>query len=283
MAAAASPASVPAPCARPLQQPGCGRLPVPASHCRQQPLGRVLSILHATSCPQDCQACTLCIPPQEELHPRTPSRYLNVSGDSGADRQVFYSFTESERQPRKDPLVLWLQGCAQGCTSYLLIFAGSKGGAGSVLLVCLLQGCPLLRRVLCGLVEAAAMACHSVIGLCLVACMSAMLRCYSPAAPAQMPTGQLCAAPCHNSQLACCAPLPFVLSCPQGARLLARRHRRLQAVGSFLLPAELSRHQQPEAGERQHELEEDSCLAVAALVISQLLWYPHPLLSPCRL
>lgn len=37
-------------------------------------------------------------------------RYLNVSGDSGADRRVFYSFTESERQPSKDPLVLWLQG-----------------------------------------------------------------------------------------------------------------------------------------------------------------------------
>lgn len=42
--------------------------------------------------------------------PPTPPRYLNVSGDSGADRRVFYSFTESERKPQEDPLVLWLEG-----------------------------------------------------------------------------------------------------------------------------------------------------------------------------
>lgn len=73
--------------------------------------------------------------------------------------------------------------------------------------------------------------------------MNAMLTHHCPAAP-----NALCAASLHASQLACFAP-PFVLSCPQGARLLARRHRRLQAVGPLLLPTELSGHQQPEAGE----------------------------------
>ncbi len=187
MAAAASPASVPVPRARPLQQPGCSRQHMSALHCHQLRLGRVWSTLHETSCPQDCLACIFWSASRGAPCP-APCRYLNVSGDSGADRQVFYSFTESERQPRKDPLVLWLQGCARR-RGILLV--------GWVLQCALLQtllgglategSCVMaqLRSSFCSLHE-----CHADAPL---PCRTQRpLRCFL----ARLPTGMLCTSLC---------------------------------------------------------------------------------------
>jgi hypothetical protein len=86
------------------------------------------------------------------------SGYLNVSGLSGADREVFYSFTESERQPSKDPLVLWLQGCAaadaqqpqpllERCAAALACCAGRAGCAA----LCVAWGAGQIHDSRCGM------------------------------------------------------------------------------------------------------------------------------------
>jgi serine carboxypeptidase-like clade I len=44
-------------------------------------------------------------------------RYISIEGNAESGKNLFYYFVSSERNPSKDPVVLWLNG-GPGCSSF---------------------------------------------------------------------------------------------------------------------------------------------------------------------
>lgn len=44
-------------------------------------------------------------------------RYISIEGNAESGKNLFYYFVSSERNPRNDPVVLWLNG-GPGCSSF---------------------------------------------------------------------------------------------------------------------------------------------------------------------